>query len=277
MLIKHCFLIGKNAVQAKQWLKCYSDSALSETTVKKWFADFKCSCTDTNDAVMLRSPKKHQKTPQTRLVNRKLKLGEIAKKLKISEGNVFTILHEHFSMRKLCLKWVPHLLTVDQKQQHVNNSQHCFNTTKRSFCVNMWQWMKHGSTISNWQSAKWTAADESPKWPKTQTAGKILAFVVWDVQGILFIDYFEKGRTINSEYYIALRYVWREKLATKKIQPQIKKKKVLFHRDNTLCTKSIPMMAKLHELHFKLLWHPPYSPDLAPSDYWLFADLKRML
>ena len=24
----------------------------------------------------------------------------------------------------------------------------CFNATKRSFCVNMWQWMKHGSTTS---------------------------------------------------------------------------------------------------------------------------------
>ena len=37
------------------------------------------------------------------------------------------------------------------------------------------------------------------------------------------------------------------------------------------------MMAKLHELHFELLLHPPYSLDLAPSDEWLFADLKRML
>ena len=36
-------------------------------------------------------------------------------------------------------------------------------------------------------------------------------------------------------------------------------------------------MAKLHELHFELLLHPPYSPDLTPSNYWLFADLKRML
>ena len=41
--------------------------------------------------------------------------------------------------------------------------------------------------------------------------------------------------------------------------------------------KSIATMAKLHELHFKLLSHPPCSPDLAPSDYWLFADVKRML
>ena len=36
-------------------------------------------------------------------------------------------------------------------------------------------------------------------------------------------------------------------------------------------------MAKLHELHFELLPHQPYSPDVAPSDYWLFANLKRML
>ena len=53
--------------------------------------------------------------------------------------------------------------------------------------------------------------------------------------------------------------------------------KVFFHQDNTLCYKLITTMAKLHELHFKFLPHPPYSPDLAPSDSWLFADLKRML
>ena len=53
--------------------------------------------------------------------------------------------------------------------------------------------------------------------------------------------------------------------------------KVLFHQDNAPCHKSIAMMAKLHELHFELLPHPPYSPDLAHSNYRLFADLKRML
>ena len=52
---------------------------------------------------------------------------------------------------------------------------------------------------------------------------------------------------------------------------------LLFHQDNAPCHKSIKTMAKLHELNFELLPHPPYSPDLAPSDYWLFADLKKML
>ena len=35
------------------------------------------------------------------------------------------------------------------------------------------------------------------------------------------------------------------------------------------------MMFKLNELSFELLPHTPYSPDLGPSDYWLFADLKK--
>ena len=71
----------------------------------------------------------------------------------------------------------------------------------------------------------------------------------------MFIDYLEKGRTINSEYYIALLVYLKEKIAKK--LPQMKKKKVLFHQDNALCHKSIAMMAKLHELHFELLPHPP--------------------
>ena len=36
-------------------------------------------------------------------------------------------------------------------------------------------------------------------------------------------------------------------------------------------------MAKLHELHFELLLNSPYSPDLGPSNYWPFAEIKRML
>ena len=36
-------------------------------------------------------------------------------------------------------------------------------------------------------------------------------------------------------------------------------------------------MAKLHKFLFKLFLNPPYSPDLAPSVYWLFTDFKRIL
>ena len=118
----------------------------------------------------------------------------------------------------------------------------------------------HFNSESNRQSPEWTAAGDSrPKWPKTQTStGKVLAYVFWDAQGILFIYYLEKGRIINSIYYIALLVRLKEEIAKKR--PQMKKK-VLFQQDNSPCHKS---MAKLYELHFELLLHPSYSLDLTP-------------
>jgi len=36
-------------------------------------------------------------------------------------------------------------------------------------------------------------------------------------------------------------------------------------------------MGKLRDLHYKLLEHPPCSPDLVPSDFSLFPKLKLCL
>ena len=80
---------------------------------------------------------------------------------------------------------------------------------------------------------------------------------------------------INSDYYIAL--LDRLDDAIKKKRPYMAKKKPLFQQDNAPVHKSIKTMVKLNDLRFELLPHPPYSPDLAPSDFYLFADLKKML
>ena len=57
----------------------------------------------------------------------------------------------------------------------------------------------------------------------------------------------------------------------------MQKKEVLFHQGNASCYKSMKTMVEVNELSFELFPDPPYCPDLAPSDYWLFADLKKML
>ena len=95
----------------------------------------------------------------------------------------------------------------------------CFNSTERSFCINvtMDETLIHHFTLgSNRQSVEWTAAGENrPKWPKMQTStGKVLAFVFWDAQGILFINYLEKRITMNSEYNVLLVHL-KEEIAKK--------------------------------------------------------------
>lgn len=94
------------------------------------------------------------------------------------------------------------------------------------------------------------------------------------MQDILFVECLEKGKTVNCEYYIPI-FGGHEGRNCEKMAPNAKEK-VLFHQDNALCHKSLVTMAKLHVLKFELLPHPPYSPDLAPNDYYLFADLKKM-
>ena len=63
----------------------------------------------------------------------------------------------------------------------------------------------------------------------------------------------------------------------RKRRPHLKKKKILFHDDNAPPHTSNIAQAKNYELDFESLPHPPYSLDLAPSDYYLFPNLKRWL
>jgi len=99
-----------------------------------------------------------------------------------------------------------------------------------------------------------------------------MASVFWDAEGILFIGDFEKGKTITGEYYLSLLTRLDEKICEK--SPGLQKKKIIFHQDNARTHKSVLAMVKLRDLHYELLEHPPYFPDLAPSDFSLFPKLK---
>lgn len=291
VLIKHCFFMGKNTVQAEEWLKkCYGDSSPSKATICRWFAEFKRGRTSTEDAersgrpIEATSPENIKKVHRLVLNDRKIKVRELAEIVGISTERIRCILHEHLQFKKLCARWVPRLLTIDQKQQRVDDSEACLEIYKRNqkeflrrYITMDETWIHHYTPESNRQSAQWLAPGESrAKRPKTQkSAGKVLASIFWDAHGIIFIDYLEKGRTINSDYYIEL--LDRLDAEIKRKRPHMAKKKKLFHQDNAPSHKSIKTMAKLNDLGYELLPHPPYSPDLAPSDYYLFPDLKRWL
>jgi histone-lysine N-methyltransferase SETMAR len=102
-----------------------------------------------------------------------------------------------------------------------------------------------------------------------------MASVFWDAEGILFIDYLEKGKTITGEYYSNLLTRLVEKIHEKR--PSLQKKKIIYYQDNAPAHRSVLAMGKIRDLHYELLEHPPYSPDLAPSDFSLFPKLKLFL
>jgi len=101
-----------------------------------------------------------------------------------------------------------------------------------------------------------------------KSAGKVLATNFWDQDGILLIYYLPKGQTINADYYSPLLVQLKDILKEKR--RGLVTKVVLFLYDNAPGHWALVTQKKLAYLGFQCLDHPPYSPDLAPSDYHLF-------
>ena len=55
------------------------------------------------------------------------------------------------------------------------------------------------------------------------------------------------------------------------------RKGVIFNKDNARPHTSLVTRKKLLELGWEVMPHPPYSPDLAPSDYHLLRSFQKQL
>ena len=106
-----------------------------------------------------------------------------------------------------------------------------------------------------------------------KSAGKVLASIFWDQDGILLIDYLPKGQTTNAEYYSSLLVQLKDILKEKHRRKVTKG--VLFLHENAPAHRALATQKTLAYLGFQCLDYPPYSPDLAPSDYHLFPGLKK--
>jgi transposase len=67
--------------------------------------------------------------------------------------------------------------------------------------------------------------------------------------------------------------MWKLKERFRRVCPHKDVPKVL-HHDSARPHTSLHTIEAITELQWTVLPHPPYSPDLAPSDYHLFSPLK---
>lgn len=290
-VIKYFCLKGFTPKQIKEEMdSTLGDSSPSYSTIKQWVSEFKIGRVSISDEprsgrpVEVTTSEMIKKIHQIVLEDRRLKVHQIAETCGMSGERVRNILHNHLSMQKLCARWVPRLLTLDQKLIRKNISTDNLalyrrnpNEFLRRFITVDETWIHHYTPENKEQSKQWVGKGEpTPKKAKTiLSANKVMATVFWDARGIIYIDYLEKGKTITGQYYAELLQRLKHEVQIK--WPHLAKKKILFHHDNAPAHSSIVAMSKIHELKFELIPHPPYSPDLAPSDYYLFPNLKKWL
>jgi transposase len=99
--------------------------------------------------------------------------------------------------------------------------------------------------------------------------------VFWDSKGIIHLDFLTAQKTINAQCYSSLL---NEKVKSAiRLKRRKRQDSVCFLQDNVRPHTAALTMVTLLKLKRDVLPHPPYSPDLAPSDYHLFGPMKRVL
>lgn len=187
-------------------------------------------------------------------------------------------------MKKVSARWVPRMLTDTQKQTRLRVSQSCLDMLQQDpdrflarFVTMDETWLHHYDPETKQQSMTWKrpSSPTPKKFKAIPSAGKVMGSLFWDSQGVVMIEYLDHGATITGNLYAEqikkLRNFIREERRGKL------SKGVLFHQDNAPAHKSRVAMAAIKDAGFELMEHPPYSPDLAPSDFYLFPRLKEHL
>ena len=81
------------------------------------------------------------------------------------------------------------------------------------------------------------------------------------------------GQAVNKEYYVEVLREFRKRFRWKR-PTTFKSGQWHFPQDNAPVHNSILVTDYSTKMGIKTVLHPPYSPDLAPCDFWLFPNLR---
>ena len=214
--------------------------------------------------------------------DRRVKVEEIANALHISHGSISTISHDRLGMRNLTARWVPKSLSDEQMATRASVCSALlkrFRSKEDDFLSRLVTvdetWVLYYEPENNAQSRQWVGpGSPRPKKFKTQpSAGKVMATVFWDAQGVIMLDFLAKKSTITGTYYAnlldQLRTAIREKRRGKFSEG------ILLQQNNARVHTCKIAMVAVERNGYELIPLPAYSPDSAPSDYFLFPNLKK--
>jgi histone-lysine N-methyltransferase SETMAR len=267
------------------------NSSPSKPTIYRWYADFQRGRSTFEDEARSGRPPSAV-TQQNIDAVRELVENDphvtyemIEHQVDIGSHAVCQILHDHLKLRKICARWVPHFLTNEQKVNRVNWCQQMLQKYERGrsrrvsdIVTGDETWIYYYDPPTKRQSTVWIGENEPrpTKVKKSRSVGKRMFAMFFSRSKMVAKIMLQNQRTVTAAWYVneCLPKLF---AAVEQKRPKSGIRGLILHHDNAPAHTAHLTLSFLEESSVQLMSHPPYSPDLAPCDFWLFPKLKERL
>jgi histone-lysine N-methyltransferase SETMAR len=253
----------------------YGSKTVGSSTVYEWYERFRNEGMQLKDKEHTGRPREIDREAVIRAIQASptMTTRMLADDFECDQRSIVNILHEAgFKWRKTRL--VPYELTEAQKQKRVDV---CTELRERQNQIPFVQdvitmdetWLPFNNPdVHN----VWLRPNErAPATPRPDfRQRKIMLSVFWNSTGVIYWELVD--RTVNSEVYCAQLDRVSEALFDSGHEGPV----ILLH-DNASSHTAKVTKKKLDDFAWEVLPHPPYSPDMAPSDFHLFTSFKGWL
>jgi transposase len=275
---------GKSASETLSALQqVYGDTALKKSAVYDWFSRFKNGQEKLEDDQRSGRPSTSRTAGMIENVrqliqcDRRMTIVELAQEIGISIGAIHAILSDDLKMRRVSAKFVPRQLTTDQKECRMMLAGDLFekSTQDPTFLTKIVMgdesWVFAYDPEMTVQSAEWhTSSSPRPKKSRlVKSKEKVMLIAFFDIDGVVHHEFVPPGQTVNGHFYVHVLQRLRDAVRRKRRDKW--QGEWFLHHDNAPSHKSLVVQQFLTEKSIPVITQPPYSPDLAPSDFWLFS------
>lgn len=283
--LRHCMLLffdeGWTATKTTKKLTELYGAKLTPNRCQFWFRRFKSGDRSLVDEPRSGRPSKFDDDMLKAMVESdpRLSIEELSQKLVIPWSTVQEHMKKIGKVHRMGI-WIPHALSEDNKNTRMDacNSfltRHKIRPFLSQIVTSDEKWIVYDNVKRKKQWLSKTAVPVPTPKPGL-TLRKVLLCVWWDIRGIIYYELLKPGDTVTAAVYCEQLERMNEKLKVKRPDLVNRKGVILLH-DNARPHKAVVTREKIAHLNFEVLNHPPYSPDLAPSDFYLFRSLEHTL
>ncbi|KAJ4428957.1 hypothetical protein ANN_25953 [Periplaneta americana] len=249
----------------------FGEDAMGVTQIMEWFNRLKDGRTSAESEQhcgrpqTVRSGAVVERVRNLVMADRRLTVREIAEEIGVSKDSAHAILRDDLNMNRVAAKFVPKLLSPKQKDLRRDVAQDLLDTANTD--------PGNKKTVVAMEASRVSKAEKAQQ---VRSKIKVMLTVFFDVRGIVHHEYAPEGQTVTKEYYHDVLRRLRDAVRRKRPDMWTANNWHL-HHDNAPAHSSQLIHTFLAKHGITTVRQPPYSPDLAPCDFWLFPKLKTPL